>query len=152
MRSTTKTILIWILILVAAVGLYTFAERGTGYSPQLITLTELITRVDADEVLDVTIQGSNLRGHLKAKPDEEFRSVIPSDYSRIYDKLTEGRVNVKILPPDSNSWPGNIPVWLVVAGSVLWFAISVVVLVLVVDLSRFVKRQLARSGGNPSTT
>ena len=152
MRSTTKTIFIWILILVAAVGLYNIVERRTGYSPQLITLTELITRVDADEVLDVTIQGSNLRGHLKAKPSEEFRSVIPPDYSTIYDRLTDKRVNVKILPPNSNSWLRDIPVWLVVAGSVLWFAISVVVLVLVVDLSRFVKRQLARSGGNPSTT
>jgi len=151
MNSTVKTILIWVLILVAAVGLYNFVEKGTASRTQL-TLTEFMAKLEADEVLDVTINGSNLRGHLKAKPAEEFTSVIPQDYSTIYDKLTSRSINVMIIPPDSNAWLGNsIPTWLIIGGSILWFAISFFILVLVVDLSRFVKRELARTRTNPST-
>ena len=51
-----------------------------------------------------------------------------------------------------NPWLGVVPTSLLIGGSILWFAISVVVLVLVVDLSRFVKRELGRSGSRPSTS
>ena len=150
MNSTAKTILVWVLILVAAVGLYNFVERGTRYSPTLLTLTELIDKVDRYEVQDVTIRGSNLVGHLKGNPSTEFRSVIPQEHSAIYDRLTSKSVDVRIIPEGANTWLEFVPASLLIAGSILWFAISVVSLVLLVDLSRFIKRELTRS--RPSTT
>jgi cell division protease FtsH len=152
MNSTVKTILVWVLILVTAVVLYTMVERGTAKPRAQLNFTEFLQRVDSGEVHDVTIRGSLLTGHLKSNPGEEFRTVIPQEYSRVYDKLTDKLVSVRITPPDSNSWLENsIPTWLIIGGSILWFAISFVVLVLVVDLSRFVKRELARTRTNPST-
>jgi ATP-dependent Zn protease len=150
MNSTAKTILIWVLILVVAVALYNFVERGTAQSPTLLTLTELMEKVDGNEVKDVTISGSNLVGHLKSNPSAEFRSVIPEDYAPIYDRLAGNAVNVTIIPPDANSWLSFVPASLLIAGAILWLAISVVILVLLVDLSKFVKRELGRS--RPSTT
>jgi ATP-dependent Zn protease len=102
MHSTVKTILIWVLILVVSVALSNLVERGTGVSPMQLTLTELLQKVEANEVRDVTIRGANVVGHLKGNPSTEFRSVIPSDYSTIYDKLTAEPVSVSIIPPDAN--------------------------------------------------
>ena len=152
MNSTVKTILIWVLILVAAVVLYNLVERGSGGVQTMLTFTEFMNRVDVGEVRDVTISGSNLTGHLTASPNEQFRTVIPSDHATIYDRLTQRSVNVAIIPPDTNPWLSYLPTSLLIGGAILWFAISVVVLVLVVDLSRFVKRSLLQSSGRPSAT
>jgi len=156
MRSTVKTILIWVLILLVAVVLYNFVEKPTGSSPAQLSFTGFMSKIDADEVRDVTIIGSNLTGHLKATPSEEFRTVIPDNYSPIYDRLTSKSVNVRIIPAASNLWLENsllgLPAWIIFAGGILWLVISAVILVLLVDLSRFVKRELSRSRGNPSTT
>jgi len=154
MQSTTKTILIWVLILVAAVGLYSFVERSGGRTPRVLDLTAFLSKVETGEVKDVAIRGLQLTGHLTAG-NEPFSSTIPEDYSLVYDKLTAAGVRVMIVPAEQSSWLGaswtELPAVLVVAGLVLWIAISGAILVLVVDLSRFVKRELARSGGNPST-
>ena len=152
MNSTVKTILIWILILVAAVGLYNLVERGTYKRPAMLTMTEFVNKVDAGEVRDVTIQGTNITGHLNSEPFESFRTVIPPDYTTIYDKLVNKEVRVQIVPPETTPWLNALPTSLLLGGAILWFAISVVVLVLVIDLSRFVKRELLRSSGRPSTT
>ena len=150
MNNTVKVILIWALILVAAVALYNFVERGSN-PPTQLNFTEFVARVNSGEVEEVTIKGSLLTGRLKSEPNHEFRTVIPEGYSTIYDKLTSNSVAVRIIPPGSNPWLGtSIPAWLIIGGSVLWFAISFVVLVLVVDLSRFVKRELTRIHPNPS--
>jgi cell division protease FtsH len=155
MRSTGKTILLWVLILLVAVGLYNFVEKGRGSSPAQLSFTAFMSKLDADEVRDVTISGSNLTGHLKATPSVEFRTVIPDNYSPIYDRLTSKSVNVRINPAVSNPWLENslmgLPAWIILARGILWLVISAVILVLLVDLSRFVKRELTRSRGNPST-
>ena len=61
MNSTVKTILIWVLILVAAVGLYSFVEHNS--SPgAMLTLTDFLNKVEAGQVEKVEINGSNLKG------------------------------------------------------------------------------------------
>jgi hypothetical protein len=67
LNSTVKTILIWILILGAAVALYNFVEKGTGGSPTKLTLTDFMNKLEKDEVKDVTINGSNLKGSPEGK-------------------------------------------------------------------------------------
>ena len=144
MNSTVKTILLWVLILAVAVGLYELVERGTS-NVTTLTLTEFLTKVRAGGVSQVTIMGPNLTG--KLKDNSEFRAVMPPDYSTIYDQLTANNIQVRIIPPDTNPWLSSL---MVTIGLILWLAISVVILVVLVDLSRFLKRQLARSGGSPA--
>ena len=153
MNSTAKTILIWVLILVIAVGLYNFVERSSVNSPQVLNFTDLLNRVERGEVAAITIKGSDLRGRLTAN-NEPFRATIPDDYPAIFDRFTQAGIRVTVEPPDRYAWLGasvaGLPAFLILAGLTLWVAISVVVLVLVIDLSRFVKRELVRSGGNHS--
>jgi cell division protease FtsH len=151
MSSTIKTTLIWVAIILIAIGLYNFVERSP--TARILDLTEFLDKVKGGEVSDVTIAGSNLTGHLKGNR-EAFRSTIPSDYGpRVYEMLTGAEIPVSIIPSDPNPWSealSPLPGVVLMIGSILWLAISAVVLVIVVDLSRFVKRELARISGNPT--
>jgi len=149
MNSTVKVILVWFLILVAAVAVYSFVERAGESRTQRMDLTDFLAKVDQGQVAEVEIAGSQLKGRLVVN-DEPFTSTIPEGYAPIFDRLTREGVQVTILPEQRNAWIGSVPTVLVITGLLLWIAISLVVLVLLVDLSRFVKRQLSRSGGNPS--
>jgi cell division protease FtsH len=147
MNTTVKTILIWVLILVAAVGLYNFVEGQTPRA-QVLTLTEFLNHVDRGEVSDVVINGSNLTGHLKGN-GEMFQSSVPDDYPVMYDRLTARQVAVTVLPASGNTLSFQLPSLLVLL-SLIPTVISAVVLVLVIDLSRFVKREMVRMGRSPS--
>src|SRR5678816_2554531 len=67
-------------------------------------------KVDAGEVADVTITGSNVRGHLTTG-NTEFTSTIPQDYSTIYDKVTAKVPKVDIIAPDQNPWLAMLLSW-----------------------------------------
>jgi cell division protease FtsH len=150
MNSTVKTIALWILILVAAVGLYNLVEsKGTGAKPPL-DLTQFFEKVSKGEVADVEINGTKVTGHLVAG-NEAFQSTIPLEYKTVYDRLTEKGVKVTVLPTETNSWVNAVPSWVMLIGSILWLGISIMVFVLVADLSRFVKRELRRGGHDTST-
>ena len=150
MNTTVKTILIWVLILVAAVGLYSFVEGHNKRADGILTLSEFLNKVKArpTEIAEVTVNGSNIVGKLTS--GAEFISTIPANYPAIYDELTASGVRVAVLAPDTFEWIAGIPTFIVLVGSLVWLGISIVVLRLVADLSRFVKRELARIGRGPS--
>ena len=56
MNKTVKAILIWVLILVAAVAVYSFLEHRP-IDTSMLNLTESLNRVDAGQVAQVTIDG-----------------------------------------------------------------------------------------------
>ena len=112
MNSTIKTILSWVLILVAAVGLYNFVEHNS--SPgAMLTLTDFLNKVEAGQVEKVEINGSNLKGKYIAggSNEAEFRSTIPPEYSKIYDTFVAKGVIVTIIPPDRNPWSAILVSW-----------------------------------------
>jgi cell division protease FtsH len=108
LNSTVKTILIWVLILVAALGLWNFVEKKSSAAPTL-TLTDLLTKVRNDEVSEVTINGANLIGKLKS--NEDFKSTVPIEYSAIYDQFISKGVKVTIIAPDQNPWLAMLLSW-----------------------------------------
>ena len=146
MRSTVKTILAWMLILLAAIALYNMVEnRGTTRTS--LDLTAFLARVDNGGVTDVSVSGNLLRGHLS--DGQVFTTTIPAENAAIYERLIAKGVSVRILPPESAATEA-LPRVLILGGLVVWLAISAVILVLLVDLSRVIKRQLARTSGTGS--
>lgn len=110
MNATVKTILIWLLILVAAVTLYNIVEKNKSLVPTL-ALTELLEKADRNEIDKVTIGAAgNVVGTDKA--NKEFRSTIPPQYLEAYDRLEKGGAKVTVLPPDSNPWLALAVSWL----------------------------------------
>jgi cell division protease FtsH len=102
---------IWVLILVAAVGLYNFVEGHNKEKEGVLTLNEFLNKVKATptEVADVTINGSSITG--KLTNGSAFTSTIPANYPAVYDELTKANVKVTVFPPDPNPWLAMLLSW-----------------------------------------
>ena len=77
MNSTTKTIMFWGLILVCLLIFYSVMTKGAGSGKDAeIPYSDLYNQVKAGQVLDAEVQGTELHGHLKAKPKEQFHTHV----------------------------------------------------------------------------
>jgi cell division protease FtsH len=102
-NSTVKTILFWVFILICLMLLWGVVSKGTnmGKEPEY-SYSELLERVQAGQVQDVTIQGTELHGHLKATPKEQFHTMIPTNSDSLTKDLTTNKVNTTFKDPQSN--------------------------------------------------
>ncbi len=103
MNSTVKTILFWVFILICLMLLWGVVSKGTnmGKEPEF-SYSELLDKVQAGQVNDVTIQGTELHGHLKASQKEQFHTTIPTNADSLLKELTTAKVNTNIKDPQSN--------------------------------------------------
>jgi cell division protease FtsH len=110
MNHTVKTILVWVLILVSAVTLWNIVEREKQFTPPM-SLTEFLEAVDSRRVASVTITGSAVTGRLR--PDNQvFRSVIPENYTDLYERLIDSGTKVNVVPVERRSWLPLLTFWL----------------------------------------
>ena len=111
MNSTVKTIVVWGLILVAAVGLYQFVEHGTVSPTHMINLTEFLRSAQSGEVRSVVIRGSQVTG--RRADNTSFLTTIPAESSAIAERLVAASVAVTIAPEDKNPWIALLLSWAV---------------------------------------
>lgn len=110
MNSTVRTILIWVLIVVAAIGLWNFVEKKSG-STRILSLTDFMDKIGHDEVAEVKIAGSTLTGRLRPN-NEPFMTTMLPDYTAPYDQLLKARVKVTVIPEDRQAWLPLLMSWL----------------------------------------
>src|SRR5580698_11580648 len=93
----------WVFILICLVLLWGVVERSTnmGKDPE-IPYSDLFDKVQNGQVLDATIQGNELHGHLKISPKDQFHTTIPADYEDLEKALLAAKVNFSIKEPQSN--------------------------------------------------
>src|SRR5215470_1545548 len=102
-NSTVKTILFWVFILICLMLLWGVVSKGTNMGKeQEFSYSELLDKVQAGLVQDVTIQGTELHGHLKASPKEQFHTMIPANTDSLTKELTAAKVNTNFKDPQSN--------------------------------------------------
>ena len=103
MNSTVKTIMFWVFILICLMLLWGVVSRGAGVGKEPeYSYSELLDKVQAGLVQDVTIQGTELHGHLKASPKEQFHTMIPANSDSLTKDLTGNKVNTNFKDPQSN--------------------------------------------------
>ncbi len=103
MNSTVKTIMFWVFILICLMLLWGVVSRGAGVGKEPeFSYSELLDKVQAGLVQDVTIQGTELHGHLKATPKEQFHTTIPANTDSLTKELTSAKVNTNFKDPQSN--------------------------------------------------
>ena len=101
LKRGLKNVLLYLLIIVAAVAAINSFSEGTK-SKSEITYTSFLQEVQRKNVESVTITGDHsITGKLKT--GTEFTTYAPSDES-IYNKLTEGGVDVTAQPPEQPAW------------------------------------------------
>ncbi len=103
MNSTVKTILFWVFILICLLLLWGVVSKGAGVGKEPeYSYSELLDKVQAGLVQDVTIQGTELHGHLKATPKEQFHTTIPTNNDSLTKDLQASKVSINFKNPDSN--------------------------------------------------
>src|ERR1035438_1246887 len=117
---------------VTALLIWAVVKSSTGEHVTDLTFTDLVTRVNKDEIKDVTIGGTDVTGTFK-KDNLHFRSTIPANYPDLYKTLQDKNVNTVIKDNSGNSW-------------MTWLA-NGLPLILILGLWIFIMRQM-QSGGN----
>jgi cell division protease FtsH len=103
-NSTVKTIMFWVFILICLMLLWGVVSRGTnmGAKDSEVSYSDLLDRIDAQQVQDVTIQGTELHGHMKATPKDQFHTTIPQSTETLLQKLHASKVSI-VFKDQSNS-------------------------------------------------
>ncbi len=134
LNSTVKQILIWVFMITCLVFLWQFVVKGTGAGQEKnISLTQLLNDADQGKVAEVTVNGSEVTGHYREDPKNQFHTTIPANYPDMYKTLREHGVNITIKDQNSNAWLG--------------FLIQLAPFALLLGLWFFLLRQM-QSGGN----
>jgi cell division protease FtsH len=103
-NSTVKTIMFWVFILICLVLLWGVVQHGTigaGKDTE-INYSELYDKVQANLVQDAQIQGTDLRGHMKATPKEQFHTSIGETHEDLDKAMLAAHVNFSKKDAQSN--------------------------------------------------
>ncbi|MDR3739363.1 MAG: ATP-dependent zinc metalloprotease FtsH [Terracidiphilus sp.] len=104
MNSTVKTIMFWVFILICLMLLWGVVTRSTNMSGKdaEVSYSDLLNKIDAQQVNDVTIQGTELHGHLKSDPKDQFHTTIPQSTDMLIQKLSAAKVSFNLKDPQNN--------------------------------------------------
>jgi len=102
-NSTVKTIIFWVFIFACLVVLWEVFQKsaGTGKESE-IAWSEFLQDAQQGQVSDVTVVGSEVRGHLRG--DKAFHVTVPANYPHLFDVLDQNKVKVTVKNTDGNSW------------------------------------------------
>jgi len=93
----------WVIIVICLVFLWSVFQKSAGGSKDVeVPYSDLFDKVQSNQVADATIQGNELRGHLKSSPKDQFHTTIPADYEDLEKALLASKVNFSIKEQSSN--------------------------------------------------
>jgi cell division protease FtsH len=102
-NSTVKTVLFWLMILVAAGLLWKVVQMSTGGPKEAdASFSEFSAKVDQGLVKEVTVNGQEVRG--KYTDGSAFHTVVPPSYPDMYKALNAKSVKVEIQNQNPGSW------------------------------------------------
>lgn len=130
MSSSARTIMFWIVLVVAIAFLWRMASTGPGGDAEP-SFTEFMNKVEGGQVAQVTIRDNEVQGHYT--DGKRFKTYIPSDYPDLWKTLREKKVVIKVKNASGASWT----LWLV----------NIFPILLLVGFWIFMMRQM-QAGGN----
>jgi ATP-dependent Zn protease len=102
MFSSMKAIAFWLFILLCLMMLWLIVQRSANMGKEVeYSYSDLYDKVQNNQVQDATIQGSELKGHLKASPRDEFLTTLPANYDDLLKAMLAAKVNFVIKPEQS---------------------------------------------------
>jgi cell division protease FtsH len=119
-NSTVKTVLFWLMILVAAFLLWKVVQMSTGSPKEAdASFSEFLQKVDQGAVKEVSINGQEVRG--KYTDNSAFHTTVPAVYPDMYKALQAKNVSVSVRDANGGSWTLilNLLPFALLAG--LWF-------------------------------
>jgi len=93
----------WIFILACLMLLFTvWSKSATLNKPVDIGYSDLLDKIEGQQVLDATIQGTDVHGHLKGAKDEFHTTISTNNVDSLSKELRQYKVNFNIKEPQSN--------------------------------------------------
>src|SRR5207245_2339396 len=104
-----KTILFWILILATAVLLYQVVQHTSTGRDQVFPFSRLLEEIDRNNVKEVIIADSDIRGHLAS--GESFKTVIPMEYPELINMPRYKHDQITGEKPSQSPWLAALVSW-----------------------------------------
>ena len=95
----------WVFIAICLMMLWAIVKRSTDMGKDVeYTYSDLYDKVVNNQVQDATIQGSELKGHLKVSPKDEFHTNLPANYEDLQKAMLDPshKVNFQVKPEQNN--------------------------------------------------
>ena len=135
MNSTVKSIIVWACIIAFGMILINWVTKNASVGKTTeIGYSDLLDKVEAGQVQDATIQGTDVHGHLKGSKDEFHTTISGNTADDLVKELHAAKTHFDLKDPQSN----NI---------LMQVLINLGPLVLLVILFFFLMRQM-QAGGN----
>jgi cell division protease FtsH len=120
-NSTVKTIVFWLVIVLAGVLLWQVVKgANSGAKEREINYSEFMSQVDQNNVSEVTVLGSDVRGKFK-NDKTAFHVVVPPNYSEMYKPMRDHGVNITVKDANGGSYTWLINLLPFVLLGALWF-------------------------------
>jgi cell division protease FtsH len=93
----------WVFILICLMLLWGVVSRGANMGKDTeIGYSDLMDKIDAGQVQDASIQGTELRGHLKGSKDQFHTTISANSTDSLTKELRQYKVNFTIKDQSSN--------------------------------------------------
>ncbi|HEY2861286.1 MAG TPA: ATP-dependent zinc metalloprotease FtsH [Terracidiphilus sp.] len=104
MNSTVKTIMFWVFILICLMMLWAVVSKSTGMGSKTaeIGYSDLLDKIEAAQVQDAIIQGTDVHGHLKGSKDEFHTTVASGEVDSLAKELRASKVTFSNKEPQSS--------------------------------------------------
>ncbi|WP_257457094.1 ATP-dependent zinc metalloprotease FtsH [Archangium lipolyticum] len=136
MRSTYKTIGLWVILIVLFVAFYNFFSTSND-QVQEPTFTQFLAKVEDKKVRAVSVKGNTYSG-VYTDTEEKFRTTGPEADATVLEQLRKNNVDVKYEREEQNS------LWLTILGQ--WMPVVFLFLFFI-----FFMRQLQGGSGKAMT-
>ena len=93
----------WVFILMCLMVLWTVVNKSASMGkPTDIGYSDLLDKIDAQQVQDATIQGAELHGHLKGSKDEFHTTISANNTDSLAKELRAAKVTFTIKDPQNS--------------------------------------------------
>ena len=97
------------MILATAVLLYQVVQHTSTGRDQVFPFSRFLEEIDRNNVKEVTIADSEIRGHLAS--GESFKTVIPMEYPELINMLRDKHVQITGEKPSQSPWLAALVSW-----------------------------------------
>ena len=103
MNSNVKTIIFWAVLIGVAVLLWAVVKNGHQKPDRPLNFSEFLSEVEAGNIKSVSINGTSVKGDF-ISGNNSFHTEVPSSYPKLYDMLSEKKVQMSFESSNPNSW------------------------------------------------
>jgi cell division protease FtsH len=104
-NSTVKTVVFWLVIILAGVLLWQVLKGTTpGMKDSEKNFSSFLDDVNSGKVAEVTVSGAEVHGKYK-DGNNGFHTIIPPNYNDMYKDLRDKGVNITVKDMQGSGWP-----------------------------------------------